>query len=141
LKGNEKDLVRKHPLFWAYSEKLDFLHRIGDVLTNGTDRQKAIRLESRKNAIFDTNWQNSFKRDKRGQAFIREEIARRRIIGETESLKSLIAFVRKKLRHVCETARAAGIEITDGQKLDLAVFDFVTSPFPRLFLETYSELI
>jgi hypothetical protein len=140
LKRNDIESARAHPTFWSYSERLGFLNRLADVLTSTTDHETALRLEARKSAIFDTDWQDSFKKDKKTHAFIREEVARHRLSGETRSLKSLVLFIRRKMRHVCETASSAGLSLTAAARLDEAVFEFVTSPFPRLFLETSSAI-
>jgi hypothetical protein len=120
-------------LFWTHADKLAFLEGLAAALAG----PGASVLEGRRAAIFGTDWRLSF-RGRRGQAFLQEEVARKRLTGETQSLRSLVAFVLRKMRHVCETARAANLEPDPGQRLDVAVLDFVTAPFPGLFTETYT---
>jgi hypothetical protein len=135
LRRNEIDGAKHHPLFWTHEEKLNFLSRLGSALLG----LRGEFLESHRFAIFGPDWRYSF-RSVRERAFIEEEMSRKRLTGETRSLRSLVTFMLRKMRHVCETSQAAGLELDSGQRQDIAVLEFVTSPFPGLFTETYALL-
>jgi hypothetical protein len=127
-----------HPLFWGFREKLHFLVRLDTAFTRSEFAQK---LEERRSRLFKGSWKHTYAQfDHESREFIRLETEKRHITGDTESLRSLVAYIAKKMRHVYESGDAiklSGALVTTPEE---RVFDFLLRPFPTLILSTYDVL-
>jgi hypothetical protein len=124
-----------HPLFWSWRQEVDFLGRLERSLT-GRDRRLSGQIEARRG--FWGNWKAVYtETDDRYKEFMRIETEKRYIGHGSEALLDLVIYIRKKMRHVFETAAAAHIEIGEHTQIDAAVLDFLLTPFPDLILQTW----
>jgi hypothetical protein len=127
-----------HPLFWSWHQDLEFLARLERCLA-GRDRQLAARIDARRG--FWGNWKAVYAEMGDGyREFMRIETEKRHVGYGSEGLLDLVVYIRKKMRHVLETAAAAHIEIDAHTQVDAAVLDFLLAPFPDLIIRTWDLL-